>query len=207
MPELEDRPTIAERYAVAMESSNLKMRRQEMGTGDADIIMAAGLAKGHRGQDLGFATSLYRLRCEFDSVKAVMRLGKALTLTDRLLVLMELKTLASVKRELGARAVVLATRKRFMKPDEDALRVAGRALDVWLSPVCPKCEGTGTRSEEGKPAKICRSCGGSGHRKNTVGLDDAEHAFGKAMLVYMDEHVAMVDEGMRRQLGHYIRGM
>lgn len=201
---VEDRPTVAEQYATAIADGSLRVSLERRTP--ADFIMAAGLAKGPGGQDLNLATSLYRLRCEFDSVKAVMRLGKALSLTDRLLVLSELNSLGSVKAMLGARAVVLATKKRFMKPDEDALRVAGRALDVWLSPLCPKCDGVGKTGEYGKPQAVCRPCGGSGHRKNNVGLDAADHEFGKAILVYMDEQVAMVDEAMRHQLSRYIRG-
>ena len=194
---IDDRPTIAERYATAMESSDL---RQKPTRCDADILMAAGLARDHNGKGLGLATSLYRLRSEFDSVKATIRAGKTLAPIDRLQVLSQLQSLGEVKRALGAHAVILATKKRFMKADADALRVAGRCLDVWLDPLCHKCDGRGTTHDYGKPQIICRSCGGSGNRKFTIGEDDADRAFGQALLSGMDHMIGDVDTSMRASL-------
>lgn len=195
----DERPTIAERYAVAMESSNLRVKPTRC---DADILMAAGMARDHRGESLAMATSLYRLRAEFDSVKATIHAGKALTPIDRLQVLSQLQSLSEVKRALGAHAVILATKTQFMKPDADALRVAGRCLDVWLDPLCSKCDGRGTTHEYGKPRIICRSCGGSGNRKFTIGEDAADRAFGQALLTSIDRMVSEVDTSMRASLAN-----
>lgn len=194
---IDDRPTIAEQYALATESSNL---RQKPTRCDADILMAAGLARDHRGNSLALGTSLYRLRAEFDSVKATIHAGKALAPVDRLQVLSQLQSLGEVKRALGAHAVILATKQSFMKPDADALRVAGRALDVWLDTLCNKCDGRGTTNEYGKPQIICRSCRGAGHRKATLGEDAADRAFGQALLSSMDHMVSEVDTSMRASL-------
>jgi hypothetical protein len=194
----DDRPTVAERYAVAMESSNLRMRAER--GGDVDVLAAAGMAKGRRGEDLTLALSLYRLRCEFDSVKAILQMGKALSAVDRLSVLTRLNTLSWVKQHLGAHAIIQATKQRFMKPDQDALRVAGRALDVWLSPLCQKCNGVGKQGGYGEPQVLCRPCGGTGHRKATIGEDDADRKFGQFMLADMDGLVAIAEDSVRRRL-------
>jgi hypothetical protein len=55
---LDDRPTIGERYASATESSDLRMRVEG---GDVDVIIAAGLVPD------GLATALYRLTVEYDA--------------------------------------------------------------------------------------------------------------------------------------------
>jgi len=151
---------------------------------------------------LALGTSLYRLRAEFDSVKASIHAGKALAPVDRLMVLSQLQTLSEVKRSLGAHAVVLATKMRFMKPDADALRVAGRCLDVWLDPLCNKCGGRGTTNEYGKPKVICKSCGGSGARKSHLGKDTQEQSFAQALLSSVDCMVSEVDTSMRASLAN-----
>lgn len=195
----DERPTIAERYAVAMESSNLRVKPTRC---DTDLLMAAGVAKDRNGNSLALGTSLYRLRAEFDSVKATIHAGKALAPVDRLMVLSQLQTLSEVKRSLGAHAVVLATKTRFMKPDADALRVAGRCLDVWLDPLCSKCDGRGTTNEYGKPKVICKSCGGSGARKSHIGKDAQEQSFAQALLSSIDCMVSEVDTSMRASLAN-----
>jgi len=195
----DERPTIAERYAVAMESSNLRVKPTRC---DTDLLMAAGVAKDRNGNSLALGTSLYRLRAEFDSVKATIHAGKALAPVDRLMVLSQLQTLSEVKRSLGAHAVVLATKTRFMKPDADALRVAGRCLDVWLDPLCNKCGGRGTTNEYGKPKVICKSCGGSGARKSHLGKDTQEQSFAQALLSSVDCMVSEVDTSMRASLAN-----
>ena len=195
----DERPTIAERYAVAMESSNLRVKPTRC---DTDLLMAAGVAKDRNGNSLALGTSLYRLRAEFDSVKASIHAGKALAPVDRLMVLSQLQTLSEVKRSLGAHAVVLATKMRFMKPDADALRVAGRCLDVWLDPLCNKCGGRGTTNEYGKPKVICKSCGGSGARKSHLGKDTQEQSFAQALLSSVDCMVSEVDTSMRASLAN-----
>ena len=57
-----DAPTIGERYSSATESSNLRAHPDR--PGDVDLMIASGWIAD------GLATSLYRLRSEFDAVKA-----------------------------------------------------------------------------------------------------------------------------------------
>ena len=55
----EDRPTMAEQYSRAMESSHLEVTEER---GDVDFLIAAGWT----GESLG--TDLYRTRMEFDGL-------------------------------------------------------------------------------------------------------------------------------------------
>jgi hypothetical protein len=66
---MEDRPTIAERYARATRSSHLEVN--ELRTGDVDVLIAAGWV----GDTLG--TLLYRLVSEYDSAKGEKALYEA----------------------------------------------------------------------------------------------------------------------------------
>ena len=228
----EDRPSIAERYATAIESSNLRTNL-ERGC-DTDLLMASGWARNHVPEKihdgLGLGASLYRLRCEFDSAKAVMRLGKALSATDRLLVLIRLKSLAGVKMKLGDEIIAIAVDagylnvgdggeiistdaegKKIGKDLSDAFAVVGRALDVWLSPLCPECDGVGKIGQVGNPQHICGTCGGTGRRepmsekkKSAVFKDAADRKLGHLILMRMDVLVGAIEDGMKRVLRHHV---
>lgn len=67
MSALEDRPTLPERYARAIESTHLEVVPDERSS--VDMLIAAGWCT----ETLG--TELYRLRAEFDAVRAAMRQG------------------------------------------------------------------------------------------------------------------------------------
>ena len=56
--------TLGERYSIATETSNLRLMERR---GDADLIIAAGLSPN------ALASSVYRLRIEYDSVRAEHR--------------------------------------------------------------------------------------------------------------------------------------
>ncbi len=60
----EDKPTPAERYASAMESSNLRMKER---SGDLDVIIAAGCL------DDSFASALLRVQVEYDLIRGEHR--------------------------------------------------------------------------------------------------------------------------------------
>lgn len=219
MPLTADLPTVGELYATAIGD----------GIPDRNIIGAAGMARDHKDRPLPpLATSLYRLRCEFDSVKAVMRLGRSLTLTDRLLVLMELKSLPGVKLNMGSVAIGFAVDSGYIKVADDGsgtilshdaegkkigkdlgdvFKTTGHAIDLWLSPLCPGCDGVGRIGKPGAPQQVCGTCGGSGHRDSSAGSrksavfrDPADRRLGRALLVEMDRLVASVEEGMKRKM-------
>ena len=62
----EDKPTPAERYASAMESSNLRMKER---SGDLDVIIAAGCL------DDSFASALLRVQVEYDLIRGEHRMA------------------------------------------------------------------------------------------------------------------------------------
>lgn len=189
-------PSLGERYSRASESSDLRVRSEARG--DVDYLIAAGWAGD------GFGTMLYRLRSEFDQVHACVRPGAALNGAERVLVLSRLKSLPAAKAAIGEMAVVQATKRRFMRPDADALILAGRVIDVFLDPLCGHCDGRGFtgggRHEDSGPQMLCRPCGGSGKRRNTIGRDDEERKFGALLLSELERLTSEVEVSMARFL-------
>jgi hypothetical protein len=113
-------------------------------------------------------------------------------LTARALILVQLKSLHATKNKLGAYSIALATKLRFMKPDLDVLTLAGRALDFWLDPACPSCDGRGFHGGVGTPIELCPDCHGSAKRVVNFGGTDADQVFGKRLLAEMDRKADMV---------------
>lgn len=192
---IDEAPTIGERYSRATESSDL---RPKEGRCDVDYMIAAGWV----GDRLG--TMLYRLRSEFDQVHAEIRPGAALNLTERVLVLSRLSSLPAAKEAIGNMAIIQATKRRFSRPDADALKLAGRALDVFLDPNCGHCDGRGFsgggRLEHSGPQVVCRPCSGSGKRRNAIGRDDEERKFGGFLLAELERLASSVEIEMSRFL-------
>lgn len=187
----EDKPTIAERYSRAIESSDLRVRETR---GDVDVLIAAGWAEG-------LGTLLYRLQVEFDGVRADVRRGP-LNQTERLLILSQLKTLPAAREALGHFAIQQATRQRFMQPDTVVLKLVGKVLDVFLDPLCHHCEGRGFNggSHRGEKRVLCQPCGGSGHRRAHIGHNAAEHAFAAGLLSDIEAKLAEAGSQMRALL-------
>lgn len=72
MTAIEDRPTLPERYARAMQSTHLEVLVDERCS--VDLLVAAGWVKD------GLGTMLYRLRTEYDAVRGAHQAAlKALT--------------------------------------------------------------------------------------------------------------------------------
>lgn len=69
MTTIEDRPTLPERYARAMQSTHLEVLVDERCS--VDLLVAAGWVKD------GLGTMLYRLRTEYDAVRGVHRTALA----------------------------------------------------------------------------------------------------------------------------------
>jgi hypothetical protein len=216
-----DRPTISERYARATESSHLEMVADRIG--DIDVLTASGWISD------GLGTSLYRLRAEWDAVRAEQRQAEAqlrysaaaarklgemhreaaqraaedAALTARALILVRLGTLAHTRDALGRFADVWATRRRYMKPYAVVAKIAGRALDVWLDPQCPVCTGRMFVGELGGPQAICKACGGTGKRPYTLHETSAGHEFGRSLLAEMDRKTDKVDKRLKAYLSQY----
>lgn len=215
----DDQPTLLERYSAAVESSNLKLGERR---GDLDLVIAAGLV----GDTL--AVALLRLAIDYDSVRAehrkaerVMRereeranqqTGEArertlkeahdAALTAHALILMNLPSLERTKEHFGEFARQQATKRAFMQPDRTVNVIAGRVLDVWLSPACRRCDGRGFNgaTHRGERQVICGGrggCGGSGHRRDSIGHSEAEHGFAKFLLAEIDRMLDNAQRDMR----------
>lgn len=170
---IDEPPTLAERYAGSLSSSNLRSRDSHRNE-PIDLIAAMGWCGN------GLGAMLLRLRTEYDAVhsehrKAAKQFSAATVIADRMkadarehssprladaarviaviaeqeavkarmFVMLQLKTLAETRLVLGEMAIIEATRQRFMRADTVAAIIAGRCLDVWLDPTCPPCEGRG----------------------------------------------------------------
>ncbi len=241
----EDRPTVTEKYATAIESDSLEVSTERRG--DVDMLIAAGWTA----ESLG--TALYRLRTEFDSVRGELRItraalpywaelkadakrnaesavrgwrppmaypwaaidearrmqdeAEAFTVTALALILNELKTLRDTRAALGRYALKLALRVRWNAADTTVLKTAGRALEWWLDPACPRCSGRGFNGGFGTPMELCvqapEGCGGTGKRQMRYGESNAAHLFGRELLSQMDRKCDMVDGLMRAFLSNH----
>ncbi|AKJ28804.1 hypothetical protein [Caldimonas brevitalea] len=220
---MSDAPTTAERYTRAMNSSHLEVEDKP---GDVDKLIAAGWIRE------GLATSLYRLRAEFDQaggdVRRVERtykvmqqeidrecLGMALgptrarqlaeelerqVVTDRALILIELKTLASTKHALGCYARQAAGRQGLQSTAAEINALTGKVLDIFLDPNCPHCEGRGFNGGYRAPRVWCTKCDRSGKRPVRFGKDIEEQLFARWLLADLDRKLSNVDSLMRRFL-------
>jgi hypothetical protein len=134
--------------------------------------------------------------------EAVRRRSQGEILAARALILSQLKTLDESKQALGAFAVVLATKVRYMKPDAVVLKLAGRVLDVFLDPLCHHCDGTGREGNEYRGEKVtpCKPCGGTAHRRSQLGNDDAARGFAWRLLLEMNRLMGEASSSMAHKL-------
>ena len=193
-----DQPTIAERYATATETTTLKPTRANSSAGAVDVLMAAGMCRE------GLGTRLLRLRAEFDALASEIRGTGNNSLTDTLLVLMQMRTLKTVKEHVGNLARQQAIVLRF-HPNPDALaKLTARVLNVFLDPNCWSCEGRGFtgggRHEQTGPPILCSSCHGTGKRRDSVGRNDHERQFAAHLLALLEKSVDHAEQAMRHKL-------
>ena len=120
--------------------------------------------------------------------------------SERAFLMMKLKTLATTKEALGQWAIVKATRRRFMHPDDAVMKLAGRALDVFLDGLCSKCQGRGFNGGFGGPQILCRACAGSGKRSARAFGNPDWDDFGHHLLSEMERMLDGVDRTMRGYL-------
>lgn len=187
--------TIGERYTLASEASDLSVRHSDLGRGSVDYLIAAGWVVE------GLGTRLYRLMAEFDSVRADINGQAANVETERLLVLMKLKSLGATRDALGRFAQQRATIRGDQISQGDLMALTGRVLDVFLDPNCGRCDGRGVNGGYGgTPRAICKHCGGTGKRRHNIGKTQGEKQLADHLLSEMSRRIDHVDTQMRRYL-------
>jgi hypothetical protein len=195
---MNDAPSIGERYSVAIESATLKPTRKESSAGALDVVHAAGAC----GDTLG--ANLMRLRAEFDGLASEIRGIGNNGLTDRVLILIQLRSLREVREMLGRLSKKQAKVVRFGGSDDDLRKLTGRVLDVFLDPNCDKCEGRGMggggMAEDPGPVFICTHCKGSGKRRGALGRTAPERFFAAHLLALMERAADHAEQEMRRRL-------
>jgi len=192
-----DHRTIAESYSSATESSDLRMRTERRG--DVDLMIAAGWIAD------GLGPMLYRLQVEFDSVRVMLRGQGHLSPIERFLVLDKLKTLRPAAEYLRGFAIGQAILTGAPVTSEVAKLVMGQVLDIFLDPTCHHCDGRGFNggSHRGEPQTICRPCRGSGNRRENIGKNEQQRAFGAHLLAQMQLRLDEVDRQLRAFLKTY----
>lgn len=114
--------------------------------------------------------------------------AETVALTAHVLILTHLRTLREAKERLALFAIAEATKRRFYRPDEVVVVIAGRVLDVFIAPTCTKCLGTGIigSARRGEVERECRPCKGSGSRRESIGQSDSERLFARDLFAAID---------------------
>lgn len=218
---IDDRPSLQERYGNATRSSHLEVKPTRC---SVDYLIAAGWTDDNLG------VRLFRLRDEYDSIRAEHRMAEAnlkaevvaawkakpedkttmieeaarAALIARALIMVRLKTLEPARSALYGFALATAVRSGFPRKNRDndgiVRMIVGRCLDAWLDPLCHDCDGRGFNGSPGSPMVICTSCNGSGRRHVRLAHDESGHEFGSRIMAEMDRKTARVASMMQRWL-------
>ena len=178
----------AERYARATRSSHLRMTEEP---GDVDTLIAAGLARE------GLGVSLLRLRTQYD---ATSRTPANNTLTEHLLILMQLSGLDVTKEILYDFAKKWAPRRRLIATDDDLRGLVGRVLDAFLDPRCHPCGGRGFVGGYGSPRMRCVPCRETGKRRHDLGSTQSQVDFGLWLRDEMGDLMNRAERQIRERL-------
>lgn len=180
---------IEEKYARSIQSSHLEVTEF---VGDVDSLIAAGWIQE------SLATQLYRLRVEFDRCDKKALAASAGSLTDRVLVLSRMTSLIGLRTALFSFTAGVALRHGIK--NVDVMSAMASAMDVWLDPNCPRCDGRGSNGGYGKPSVLCvgrGGCSGSGKRRARY-ESDAAHLLGELLLTEISRKTARVNDLMKR---------
>lgn len=157
---------IADRYARAVTSSNLRVQART--PGDADVLIASGLASQKLFQRAPpLASMLYRLRIEYDKVDKRSLARVNVTTTNVLLALTHVRSLLPARKALQNFVEGQAWREGMELDVETLERVADRVLDHFLDPICGACNGVQFKVVIGTgrlSGVACSKCLGSGRR-------------------------------------------
>lgn len=191
----ESPPTIAERYATATETSNMRVTEAPC---PADVILAAAFS----GEPVG--ALFQRLRSEFDQAKAEVRheaAGQGIGVAnERMLVMMRMRSLKMARDLVLVMADSKATRRGFSFRGDTMRHLAWQALSAWLDPRCSPCGGTGViGGYDGAPQLKCKRCN-MGDRRGFVGKTDAEIAFVDGLVGEIGDAITRFEAGARAAL-------
>lgn len=192
---------VSDRYARSITSSHLEVTEF---TGDVDSLIAAGWVRE------GLSTILWRVRVEFDAVDK-QSIGRAnCSMTDRLLALVHMRSLAPAKSALLAFITSQAERSGLMLSITERARLTGRVLNHLLDPLCPVCHGVKFKTVPGSgrlSAMPCEACEGLGRErlKFTGNTEAAEVELTREVLDEIDRKMARVSMLMKRFLAASIK--
>jgi len=187
----DDRPSTAERYGSAMQSSHLEVTER---AGDVDLLIAAGWARD------GLGCQLYRLRAEFDSINR-LELARADSHAARLMAFSRLTSLRGAMDALDKFAQAAALRKKYRGEPSSIRMIAAKCLTFWMAPHCHHCTGRGVTGGFGAPLLLCRHCHGTGKLQVRLAKTEPGHQFGRALLNLMDNKTEFVAQRMSTFLG------
>ncbi len=165
-----------ERYARAIRSSHLECTDR---AGDIDALIAAGMVRDGIGPDL------LRLRADYDSMSHLPGARNAIKL---------LKRMPHTRDRVLKFAEDIAAAKQFEFTPADLTAIVVRVIDLYLSPNCPPCGGTGLVGEFGSVRNTCPACGGA-KRRSLMWDNDATERFVQVLQVRME---SKVDSASRR---------
>ena len=182
----DDAPSMAERYATAISTSDLRVRTG--GRKAADVIAASGMAGG-------CGAVFARARAEFDFAHSELR-GKVPAVDARMIACTKMPSLKDAKAE----AINMAIRHEWGLEPAVIVKMAWQALSSWLDPICAPCDGRGFTGGYDGPQVICTRCRGSGKRRDNIGKHDAERRLVTWLVAQFDVAVANHSCGILRAL-------
>ena len=218
-----DRPDTAERYSNATVTSHLEVKPT---TGDVDLLIAAGwLGPTETLGTALYRLRVEFDACDVRRIKPlepelapdwtevpgnedaallwhareherIMREFAARRVTAKALALLHMKSLRPTVEAVGVFAWFQAKRLRYEGAPETVNGIVGRAVDLWLDPICHHCCGRGFNGGFGVPLVLCVHCGGTKVRRPRLAKSEAGHQFGLALLVEMDRKAERVAKAM-----------
>jgi len=132
---------------------------------------------------------------------SILKEAEGAALTAHALILVKLTTLRAAKEMMGHFALRAAGRLKFDRDPMHILRLSGSVLDVFISPKCRACTGTGFlgEGEKGAPRSKCRPCKGTGFRREQLGKDEADRDFAGRLFMELESLMAGTGDQLQRK--------
>lgn len=227
MTATDDRPGTAERYSKAIVTSHLEVKPT---AGDVDMLIAAGWLADNLGTAL-YRLRVEFDACDVRSIKPldpepapdwthmpgneeaaklwhateqarILKEFAARRVTAKALALLHMKSLRATVEAVGTFAWFQARRLRYDASPRTVNAIVGRAVDLWLDPICHHCGGRGFNGGFGVPLILCTHCDGTKVRRPRLDKTEPGHQFGLALLAEMDRKADIV----ARRMGTYLSG-